>query len=179
LGICIIRLSKNEKKTLKLLLGNSRISDREIASKLNISSQAVGKIRKKLEENIIDSYTLNLDCCKLGVKIFCIGISKPTKEGFERGESEVEKVLMETPHVINAYRIPKGVCGYIVLYGFRDMEEMDHFFRSSENMQKFHNFIETEELFTFSHNSLIKNSPVQLFNKVIDESGNKITGINI
>ncbi|MCK4634371.1 MAG: Lrp/AsnC family transcriptional regulator [Candidatus Aenigmarchaeota archaeon] len=170
-----MKLTKNEKKVLKLLLENSRISDIEIASKLNISSQAVGKIRKKLEATIIDSYTLNLDCCMLDIRIFAIAIAQLTKEGLGKGESEIEKILLKIPHIINVYRITRGTSSYIILYGFRDMNELDDFFRSSEMRQELHDFIETQELFTFSHKSVVKNSSVQLFNKAMDDMGSRVS----
>jgi DNA-binding Lrp family transcriptional regulator len=56
-----MKLTKNEKTVLKLLLDNAKISDSAIAAKLKISSQAVGKIRRKLEKTVIDSYTVNLN----------------------------------------------------------------------------------------------------------------------
>jgi len=85
-----MKLTKNEKKALKLLLDNSRISDSEIASKLNISSQAVGKIRRKLESSIINSYSLNLNYSKLGIQTFAIAVAKLTKDGLDKGELEIE-----------------------------------------------------------------------------------------
>ncbi len=153
------------------MLKNSRVTDSEIASQLKISSQAVGKIRRKLEKTVIDSYTLNLDYYKLGVRIFAISIAKLTKEGMDRGELEVEDYLLKNPHIVNVYRIPKGSSSHIILYGFQDMNELDDFFHSSEMKENLHNYIETQELFTFSHNSLIKNSPMQLFYKAIDNIG--------
>ena len=74
-----------------MLLENSRISDREIASKINISSQAVGKIRRKLESTIIDSYSLDLDYYKLGIRIFAIAVAKLTREGMDKGELETAR----------------------------------------------------------------------------------------
>ena len=154
------------------MLGNSRISDSEIASQLGISSQAVGKIRRKLEATIIDSYSLNLDYYKLGIRIFAISIAKLTKDGMDKGELEVEQYLLKNEHIISVYRIPKGSSTHIVLYGFQDMNELDSFFHSAEMKEELHNFIETQELFTFSHNSLVKDNPIQLFNRAIDNLGN-------
>jgi Lrp/AsnC family leucine-responsive transcriptional regulator len=168
-----MNFTKNEKRTLKLLIDNSRISDSEIAEKLGISSQAVGKIRRKLESNIIDSYTVNLNYSKLGIQTFAIGISELTREGLDKGELEIEQKLLKNPHVISIYRIPKGNSTHIILYGFKDMNELDDFFHSTRLKEEIHKFIRTHELYTFSHNSLLKNSPVQLFHKVIDEFGIK------
>jgi DNA-binding Lrp family transcriptional regulator len=168
-----LELTKNEKKTLKLLLDNSRITDSEVAMKLDISSQAVGKIRRKLETTVIESYTVNLNYYKLGIQIFAIAIAKLTKEGLDKGQLEVENELLNIAHVINVYRVPKLSATHIILYGFKDMNELDGFFYSPKMRQQLHNYIETQELFTFSHNSLIKKSPIQLFRKVIDELGIK------
>ena len=166
-------LNKNEKKVLKLLLDNSRISDSEMASQLSISSQAVGKIRRKLESSIIESYSVNLNYSKLGVGIFAIAISKLTREGLHYGQLEVEQELLSNPHVISAYRIPKVSSTHIIMYGFRDINELDSFFHSTKLREKLHNYIETQDLFTFSCNSLIKKNPVQLFHKMIDELDSK------
>lgn len=139
---------------------------------MGISSQAVGKIRRKLEASVIDSYSLNLDYYKLGIRIFAISIAKLTKDGMDKGELEVEQYLLKNEHIISVYRIPKGSSTHIVLYGFQDMNELDSFFHSAEMKEELHNFIETQELFTFSHNSLVKDNPIQLFNKAIDNLGN-------
>ncbi len=163
-----MRLTKNEKKTLKLLLNNSRITDSEIASKLNISSQAVGKIRKKLESTIIDSYTLNLSYSKLGIHTFAITIARLTPEGLTKGELEVEQRLLMDPHVIQVYRLPSSSSTHIILYGFKDLNELDSFFHCTRRKQELHKYIENKEVFTFSHNSLIKNNPIQLFHNRID-----------
>jgi len=167
-----MKLTKNEKRALKLLLENARISDSKIAAELGISSVAVGKIRRKLETTIIKSYTLDLDYAKLGIQTFAIAIAKLTSEGLNKGQLEVEQKLMKNPHVINVYRIPKGSSTHIILYGFMDMTELDNFFHSPKLVQELHAFIENQEIYTFSHNSLIKNSSVQLFNKVLENLGN-------
>jgi len=172
-----IKLTRNEKETLKLLLENSRVSDSEIASKLSISSVAVGKIRRKLESSVIESYSLNLNYPKLGIQAFAIAIAKLTKEGLDKGELEVEQKLLKNPHIISVYRIPQGSSTHIILYGFQDISELDNFFHSPRIKKELHNFIETRDLFTFSHHSLIKNSPMQLFNKVINGLGTKVSQI--
>lgn len=167
-----MRMTNNEKKVLKLLLENAKISDIVISKKLKISSQAVGKIRKKLENSIIDSYTVNLNYSKLGIQTFAISLSKLTHEGLDLGELEVEEKLLNFPNIIQIYRLPNSSATHIILYGFRDINELDDFFHSSKNKELLHRFIENKELFTFSHNSLIKNKPLDLFNKVIDNIKN-------
>lgn len=174
-----LKLNKNERKTLKLLLDNAKISDSAVARELKISSQAVGKIRKKLEKTIISSYSLNLDYAKLGIQTFAISISKITADGFDEGELEIEQRLLKDPHIINVYRLPHGSSTHIIMYGFRDINELENFFNSPKKKKEFHTFIENKELFTFSNHSLIKNNPLPLFHKVIDSIGEENGKIKI
>jgi len=163
-----IRLTKNEKKTLKMLLANSRMSDSDIASELKISSQAVGNIRRKLEKNIISSYSVNLDYAKLGIHTFAIAIARLTRQGMDMGELGIEQILLNNEHVIDVFRIPRGSSTHILVYGFRDINELDTFFHNPAMKDELHKYLEIQDMFTFSHNSLLKNSPVQLFHKIID-----------
>ncbi len=72
-----MKLTRNEKGVLKLLLENGRIADVDMASKLKISTQAVGKIRRKLEEkNVITGYTCNLNLEKLGLNVLTLTLTK-------------------------------------------------------------------------------------------------------
>jgi DNA-binding Lrp family transcriptional regulator len=154
-----------------LLLEDAKISDSAIAKKLRISSQAVGRIRKKLESGIIESYTLNLNYSQLGINAFAIALAKLTDVGLAKGEAEVEETLLETPHIIQIYRLPHGSYTHALVYGFRDVGELDDFFHSPKQKQELHNYIENKEFFTFSRTSLVKNSPTLLFHKIIDEMG--------
>lgn len=166
-----MKLTKNEKRTLKFLLEDAKISDSAIAKKLGVSNQAVGKIRRKLESTIIESYTLNLNYSRLGINAFAIALVKMTDVGLARGEEKVEGVLLSTPHIIQILRLPHGIYTHALVYGFRDLSELDEFFHSPEQKKDLHNYIENKEMFTFSHNSFVKNSPNLLFHKIIDELG--------
>jgi DNA-binding Lrp family transcriptional regulator len=144
-----------------------------MASKLGISSQAVGKIRKKLEGDVIEGYTVNLNYAKLGITVFAIAVAKLTREGMDKGQLEVEQELSNIPQVMHIYRIPKVSSTHIIVYGFSDMQDLDRFFYSPKMRQQLHKFIETQDLYSFSHNSLLKKNSVQLFQKAIDELGTK------
>lgn len=163
-----MKLANNEKRTLKLLLENAKISDSQIAKKLKISSQAIGKIRKKLEKNIIESYTINIDYSKLGINVFSMAIAKLTSEGLDKGDLEIEKKLLDTPNIIQVYRLPNQNSTHIILYGFQNLEELDLFFHSPQKKRELHKFIENQQLFTFSNHSLIKNNPIDLFKRILD-----------
>ena len=69
-----MKFTKNEKKVLRLLLKDGRTLNTKIAERLTISKQAVGKIRKKLEnQGVINSYSVKLD---FSCKIFIVGSGK-------------------------------------------------------------------------------------------------------
>jgi DNA-binding Lrp family transcriptional regulator len=166
----VMKFNKNEKRVLKHLLANARATDSAIAKKLRISSQAVGKIRKKLESSVIESYSINLNYAKLGIQTFVIALAKLTHDGMDKGELEVEKRLSDDPNVIEVFRLPNQSTTHVILYGFKDMNDLDSFFHSTKKKQELHHYIENRETFTFSHNSRIKSDPRQLFQKVIDEA---------
>ena len=167
-------LTKNEKKALRLMLENAKISDSAVALKLKISSQAVGKIRKKLESTVIDSYTLNLNYAKLGIHTFAMSLARLTSEGLDLGELEIEKKLLENTHIIQVHRLPSGNFTHAILYGFKDVSELDEFFHSPKQKQELHNYIENKDLFTFSQHSLLKNNPAQLFHRAIENLGTSV-----
>ncbi len=164
-----MNLTRNEKKALKIMLENAKASDSYIASKLNISSQAVGKIRRKLENTFIDSYTIKLNYEKLGIHTFALASAKPTHIGIEKGVKEIEQKLLDNPHILQVYRLQTAEAKYIILYAFHDIDELDRFFHISQQDKELHSLIENKEIHTFSHTSIIKNDPIKLFHKAIDE----------
>lgn len=164
------KLSKNEKTVLKLLIENSKTTDSEIANKLNITSQAVGKIRKRLEDNIIDSYSVNLKYEKLNIKMFAIAIAKITSEGLEKGHLEVESKLLNENNIIQIFRLPRGNETHLMIMGFNDITQLDDYYHSASKINEIHKYIQTKKLYTMSHNSMIKNNPKQLFNMIINQN---------
>ncbi len=167
----MIKLTNNERKTLKLLIFNSRMSDSEIAEQLHISSVAVGKIRKKLEKTVIKRYSLQVNYEELGIKVFAFAFAKITKEGEELGEKEVEQRLLKNPHVIALARIPKGAITHLIIYGFGDLVDRDKFFQSDNLREELHKFIQNQDLHTFSSHGILKNSIDDLVKKMIDDYG--------
>lgn len=165
-----MELTKNEKKALKILIENAKSSDSFIASQLKISNQAVGKIRKKLERTIINSYLLNLNLSQLEIKLFALTHAKITSEGLDKGQLEIEEKLEKEPNIIQVFRLPSGDPTHIILYAFKDMSELDNFFSSEKKREELHKYLETKEIFTFSNHSIIKNSSFQLIKKIIDNT---------
>lgn len=168
-----MRLTKNEKLTLKFLIKNGRVPDADIARKLKITTQAIGKIRRKLEKlGIIKNYSAVIDYGMIGINTFALAILKLTMKCWEElGEMGIAKQILNSPHIINVYRIPEGSATHIGLYGFRNLEEMDRYFHIIQTSPSYNKYIEIQKIYIFSNHSLIKESPAQILNLVLEEMG--------
>lgn len=160
-------LTKNEKKVLKLLIDNAKLSDTSIANRLNISSQAVGRIRKKLEEEVIKNYTLELDLSKLGLNsLSLIEVKCPPKDGKESQEKSIN-----CPNVVNVIKLMKGTHTYKVIRICSDLEECEKC--------NFGNYssVTISDAQTLPVSNMIKNNFKPLLHKAIDNLGTKTTKI--
>jgi len=166
----MVWLTKNEKKVLKFLLENSKLSDTSIGNKLNISSQATGRIRKILEEEIIKKYSIEPYIEKIGVLIFVVCQAK-LKENLEENEREkFEKELISNKNIIEIIK-NIGSYDYYIQSGFRNIEEVNNFWNSRENPLL--NYIICTDLKIISHKNILKRDMAGLYEKSIDELGTK------
>jgi Lrp/AsnC family leucine-responsive transcriptional regulator len=168
-----MKLTKNERRTLRFLIENGRATDADMARSLNITPQAVGKIRKKLEtEGIIKGYTTTVDYEKVGIKVMAIALFKFTPEARKTilTEEDVNQRI-KGPHIINFFRVPEGDVTHLVLYGFRSLEELDHYFHILQTERG--HISEIKELYIFSSRSIRKTSDKELLIRVIEESGHE------
>ena len=165
-----MKLTKNDRRVLKILIENGRIPDADIARSLNITPQAVGKIRRKLESNgIIKGYSTIVDYEKVGIHVLAIALFKFTQESRRMLREEDIDERIKGPHIIDFYRVPEGDVTHIVTYGFRSLEELDHYFHILQTERG--HISEIKKLYILSAKSLRKNSPRELLLKVIDEMG--------
>ncbi|RMF06701.1 Lrp/AsnC family transcriptional regulator [Candidatus Woesearchaeota archaeon] len=164
-----MQLTKNDRKTLMLLLENGRITDTEIASKLKITKQAVGKIRRKLEkEGIIKGYKVNIDYERLGIKSFAIATAVLSREGMQKGFLEAEENLTRNPHVINIFRVPSGDITHIIIYGFEDLDELTNYFHRMPD-----DSVDIKKIHVCSHIGLVKNDPTELIKEILNRKDGK------
>jgi DNA-binding Lrp family transcriptional regulator len=166
-----MQLTRNDRRVLKFLIENGRTSDVDIARRLTITSQAVGKIRKKLEkEGFIKGYTTDINYEKLGIKVFAVVLFKYMPEVWKSIKSDDDvRERIKGPHIIDYYRVPEGDVTHIVTYGFRSMDELDNYFHVLQTERG--HISEIRKMYVFSAKSMIKHSPKELFMKVIDELG--------
>jgi Lrp/AsnC family leucine-responsive transcriptional regulator len=167
-----MKLTRNDKRVLKSLIENGRTPDADIARNLNITPQAVGKIRRKLESNgIIQGYSTAVDYKKLGISVLAIALFKFTPESRKTMKEEDIAERVKGPHIIDFYRVPEGDVTHIVTYGFRSLEELDHYFHILQTGRG--HISEIKKLYILSANSMRKNSDKELILKVIDEIGHE------
>jgi len=165
-------LTKNEKKVLKLLIENSKLSDTSIANRLGISSQAIGRIRKKLEEEIIKKYTLELDFQKLGINLFTICKANLTQKGLEVGKKEVEKKFSEHKNIVSCFKLIGDMDSFLIILGLKNIDELDQFFHDRE-MKEFHELVRFTDLKPVNSKNILKHNFNSLYEKTIDEIGIK------
>ena len=113
-----------DKKIIKILSENSRISNSEISKQVFLSIPAVGERIKKLEEkNIIEKYTIRTNRNKLGYKLLAIifvNIDDTEKiKEFREKITEMEEVI-ECLHMAGEY-------DYLLKILVRDTEELEDF----------------------------------------------------
>ncbi|ODS39830.1 MAG: hypothetical protein A7315_10370 [Candidatus Altiarchaeales archaeon WOR_SM1_79] len=163
-----MELTHNERRILKFLIENGRVMDTEVAEKLNITSQAVGKTRRKLErEGIIKGYSTIIDHEKIGIKVFAIALFKFIPEVWKTLKDRDINERIRGSNIINFYRIPEGDVTHIVVYGFRSLDELDHYFHVLQTERG--HISEIRKLYIFSAKSFKKDSSKDLYLKVLKE----------
>ena len=164
-----MKLTKNDRRVLSFLIENARTQDADIARSLNITPQAVGKIRRKLEANgIIKGYSTIVDYEEIGIKVLAIALFKFTPEARKTLLTEEDITeRIKGPQIINFYRVPEGDVTHIVTYGFRSLEELDRYFHILQTERG--HISEIKRLYILSSKSLRKNSDRELFLKLISE----------
>lgn len=165
-----MKLTKNDRKLLTILLKDARTTDVDIAKKLGVTPQAVGKIRRKLEdEGIIKGYEAKLDYKKLGINVFAIAKFRIRPESWKTMTEETIRARVSGPHIISFYRLTEGDITHMLLYGFRDLEDLDHYFHVLQTERG--HISELRRMYVFSADSIVKESPAELFTKIIGEMG--------
>jgi DNA-binding Lrp family transcriptional regulator len=163
-----MKLTQNEKQVLKLLLDNGRISDVDMASKLRITTQAVGKIRKKLEEkDVIRGYSCDLDLEKLGLNVFVVShCTLKDKFWKDLGEVKAIEVVKKDPHTIFTCMPSSSEVSVISIHAFRDTKEMDRYFHLAKVRN--HPYEELKKSYAFSSLNLLNSTPKELIKIVLD-----------
>lgn len=129
-------LDKTDEKILKILMKDARVSARQIALKLGISTvTAISRLKKLENEKIISGYTSLIDHEKIGYDITAI-IEIIAKKNV----IDIENKLAKKDNVCCVYDIT-GNTDTIIVAKFKEREELSNFVKSLSSMANVENTI--------------------------------------
>jgi len=119
----IMELSEVDKKILKGLLEDARLSSRRIAKNVGVSTGTVlSRIKKMEEEGLIRGYSALLDHEKLGYQLTVVTEITVSKGRLVEMENEIAKI----PNVCGVYDVT-GLTDALVIAKFRTRDDLGHF----------------------------------------------------
>lgn len=122
-----------DKEILRTLARNSRISLKELAGGVGLTSPSTGERLRRLEERgEIAGYTLNVDLQKLGYAFVAMVRINPLPGKLR----VVERMIVETPAVIECDKVTGEDC-FFVRICLRSLDDMD------EALEQFHDHAHT------------------------------------
>jgi len=122
-----MKLDRTDKRILKELQANGRISNQELADRVGLSpSPCLRRVKQLEEDGIIEGYVGMVNASKLGLKMMAliqIRMDRHTPERFD----EIEKTLRDYPQVMECILITGQTADYQVKVIVKDMEEYQDF----------------------------------------------------
>jgi Lrp/AsnC family leucine-responsive transcriptional regulator len=123
----VIKLDRVDKKILKLMQGNARISNLELADRVGLSPTPCSRRVKRLEESgIIDKHVTLLRPAVLGLNLTAmIGISmdRHTPDRFDN----FERAISALPEVLECLIVTGQSADFLLKVLVRDMEHYEKF----------------------------------------------------
>lgn len=160
-------IANNEKKVLKFLIKNEKISHKKSASELNnfdITSRGIGKIKKRLEDRgVIKNYSINLDYEKLGINIFSF-IFLNKKPGYWKLKEGMYKFANKCYNVIGCYKLNENSL-HVLFCGFSNLEGLEKYCYRLQSQNK--DLFEISKIYILSNSGILKDSPSDLFNSIL------------
>jgi DNA-binding Lrp family transcriptional regulator len=118
-----MRLDNIDKKILKIILQDARLSYREIAKKVGVSTGTVlARIKRMEEEGIIKGYSAIIDYEKIGYELTAITEITVSKGKLREIEERVAKM-----HQTCAVYDVTGLTDAMIVAKFRSREELSRF----------------------------------------------------
>ncbi|WXG47250.1 MAG: Lrp/AsnC family transcriptional regulator [Candidatus Atabeyarchaeum deiterrae] len=117
------QISQTDVEILKVLISYARLSSRQIAQRIGVSTATViTRIKAMEQEKIIKGYTAVLDQEKLGYELTVISEITVSKGKL----LEMEKEIARIPNVCGVYDVT-GVTDAMVIAKFRNRAELSNF----------------------------------------------------
>lgn len=124
-------IDETDRKLLDVLLTNSRLSYRQIASKVGVSVvTAINRVKKLEKEGILKGYTAALDYEKLGYDIDAIINMKISKGKL----FEVENKIAHHPSVAAVFDVT-GDFDSLIIAKFRNRRALDSFLKKIQTYE--------------------------------------------
>jgi len=126
-----VRLDEVDKAILRELISNARLSFREIARRIGVSTATVAnKVRKMEEEGVIRGYTTIVDAEKLGYDIVAV-----IEVVISKGKvANVEEEIAKAPNVQAVYDVT-GESDAIIVARFKSRAELSNFVKKLLSME--------------------------------------------
>ncbi|HMF66682.1 MAG TPA: Lrp/AsnC family transcriptional regulator [Phyllobacterium sp.] len=133
-----------DRTIIEILVGDARISLKELSNQVGLSSPSVSERLRRLEEKkVIRSFTVDIDPVTLGYSLTAIVRVRPLPGMLHI----VEKLIQETPEITECDKVTGDDC-FIGKLQFRTMEQLDMILdRLSERAE--------------TNTSIVKSSPVK------------------
>lgn len=163
------KLTNNDIAVLKKILDTKRVLDSDIAKSMNLSPQAIFKIRGKLEDSgIIKGYMPIIDFRKLGINIMTLMIIRLSPSMWNSfSDNQISEKIYNAPYVIDAYRVTDEKASHVILLAFRDTTQKEKYV--SEIQTKFAEEVQINRIYTFSVDKIISRSPLGLLHEIVDK----------
>jgi len=163
------KLTENDKVVLKKILDTKKIPDSDIAKTMNLSPQAIFKIRNKLEEcGIIKGYMPMVDFKKIGINVMIILIIRLTSRIWRNfTDDQISERIAKTPYVIEAYRVADEQASHVLILGFRDTNQKEKYIAQIQT--RFAEEVQIKAIYTFSVDKIISQSPLGLLHEIVDK----------
>ncbi|WP_457582054.1 Lrp/AsnC family transcriptional regulator [Ensifer canadensis] len=114
-------LDETDRRILDILAANARVSLKELAQEVGLSSPSAAERLRKLEERgVLDGFTIALNPVKLGYPLQAIIRVRPMPGMLHI----VEKLIQETPQIVECDKVTGDDC-FIAKLFVRDMGELD------------------------------------------------------
>jgi DNA-binding Lrp family transcriptional regulator len=126
----VTRLDQTDVEILKVVVSDARVSGRQIAQKVGVSTATVlSKIKMMEQAGIIKGYTASLDQEKLGYELTVI-----TEITVSKGKLlEIEKEIAKVPNVCAVYDVT-GLVDAMVVAKFKNRKELSDFTKTTLSM---------------------------------------------
>ncbi len=113
-------LDRLDLRMLQILQSEGRITNKELADKVNLSSSACHqRLQKLIDDGWIDNFLAVIDIDRLCAPVQCIA-TITMKDHAPDAFNSLEKIVNEMPEVLEAYTVSGG-CDYIARFACSHM----------------------------------------------------------